>query len=222
MCAVATAFSTRLPQSRLEIGPSMRPANRLQGMLIQDGYHVLEGTPSAGQSHLLVITPSNSAQHSSMVAASMLLGLMLALRPPLTSIAPNCSASRLRKRTMTIDGMWVAAGPLGVDPTLVSSAAISLSGQRSPQTGRLTRLQPGRERQVTATKLRGMTRPLWKDFHKGRYHQFDGTETCRSTAVNAVRRLSATPLPLSRPKLAGSLMIGKPTSTLQRSSGKSG
>jgi hypothetical protein len=53
----------------------------------------------------------------------------------------------------------LALSEQGVDRTLVPAAAISISGQRSPPTGRLTRLQSGRARQVTGTQLRGMTRP---------------------------------------------------------------
>jgi len=38
----------------------------------------------------------------------------------------------------------------------------------------------------------------------GRYRQFDEPETCRSTALSAVRLLSAALPPLNRRRLAGS------------------
>jgi len=53
--------------SRRSAGPSPSLSSRIQ-------------CPASGQSHLHVITPSSSARNSSIVAASMRLDLMLALR----------------------------------------------------------------------------------------------------------------------------------------------
>lgn len=52
----------------------------------------------------------------------------------------------------------------------------------------------------TSTPRCGARRPS----QKGRYHQFDETGACRSTALSAVRQLSAALPSLNRRRLAGS------------------
>jgi len=52
-----------------------------------------------------------------------------------------------------------SADVMGVEQAVVSPAAILTLRRPLTQTGRPPRLQFGRERQVTGTKLRGMTRP---------------------------------------------------------------